>query len=713
MYMSNSQTIRVGIVGSGYVSSYHIRALQSLSFVEVVGIADPDTQRARAVAASFGIASVFTSLDQLMLAKPDVVHILTPPRFHCELAVKAMQAGAHVLVEKPMAETSEECELMISVAERTGRVLSVNHSARMDPIVLKAHGLIASGAIGDVLSVHFFRNSDYPPYQGGPVPEPYQRGSYPFRDLGVHGLYLVESFLGRINAVETHPRATGREPNLFFDEWHSRVECERGDGHMYISWNSRPMQNELVIHGTRGVMNVDCYLQTLSMQTVLPAPKPLQRMVGTALSSLRALIDVPVNAVKFVTGKLKPNPGIHVSVRSFYESLTTGAPPPVTADEGRRMVGWMERCSLDADAAKIAALQPSPAASAPRILVTGASGLLGSALLKRLRQRGETVRVLMRRPSPDLAADPKLDVIYGDLGDPSVVDAATEGIDLVYHVGAAMKGGKAAFDSGTVWGTKNVIASCLKHRVRRLVYVSSITVLDHAGHQPDSVIDESYALEPHADRRGFYTQAKLEAENLVKAAIRDQQLPAVILRPGQIFGKGSEKFAPAGTIGLGSRWIVVGSGSRALPLVYIDDVIDALLVAAEREGVCGSIFHIVDPVLITQKEYIERCLKAVPTLKVMYVPKPVLYAAALLADVVSRLTKVNLPLSRYRLASSRPLTPFNCAASTQGLGWKPATGSKAGLTFAFGAHPRAEAGMDALLEKPGSQSEERTKAAVS
>lgn len=678
-------TIKAGIVGAGYVSSYHIRAAQSLGFVEVAGIADPDRRRAETLAAEFGIAEVHATLKDLARLRPDVLHILTPPALHCKLTLEALEMGCHVLVEKPMAETAEDCDRMIRAAEAAGRVLSVNHSARMDPVVLRALELVRSGAIGDVLAVHFFRNSDYPPYGGGPIPAPYRRGAYPFEDLGVHGLYLLEAFLGEVRDVAVRYRSTGRQPNLLFDEWTAEVECARGPGRMYISWNARPMQNELVINGTAGLIRLDCYLQTMRIERTLPAPKPIQRMVGTTLASLGDLYRVPLNTLKFVTGKLKPNPGIHMSVRAFYEALAAGAAPPVPAGEGRRMVYWLEKTARAADAAKVEQLAPCPSAAPPRILVTGAAGMLGGALLRRLRAQGETVRVLLRRPDPALAADPDVDVIYGDLGDPEAVERAVEGIDLVYHVGAAMSGGKASFDAGTIHGTRNVIESSLRWGVKRVVYVSSVILLDHAGHTPGSPVDESHALEPHAGLRGYYTQAKLEAEQLIKDAVRDRGLRAVILRPGQIFGRGAEKFAPAGTIAFAGRWIVVGDGSLPLPLVYVEDVVDALLAAAGHADDAGPIFHIVDSGdTVTQKDYIEACRRVLgPSLRAIYVPEWVLSAAALAAALMSRVTGLNLPLSPYRLKSSRPLGPFDCSAADRKLGWRPRIGARRGFEHAL------------------------------
>src|ERR1051326_550530 len=104
-----------------------------------------------------------------------------------------------------------------------------------------------------------------------------------------------------------------------------------------------------------------------------------------------------MNALRFATGRLKPNAGIHMSVRMFYEALARGAQPPVSADEGRRVVFWLKQSTRAADAAKVAALAPVTAQRQPRILVTGARGLVGSALLRRLRERGDAVRVLLRR----------------------------------------------------------------------------------------------------------------------------------------------------------------------------------------------------------------------------------------------------------------------------------------------------------------------------
>ena len=103
--MEPNELVKVGLVGAGYVSAYHARALRSLPFVEIAGIADPDEDRAAALAEQFRIPKVYPSLQAMAEAQPKVIHVLTPPGSHAALALQALNMGCHVFVEKPMAET--------------------------------------------------------------------------------------------------------------------------------------------------------------------------------------------------------------------------------------------------------------------------------------------------------------------------------------------------------------------------------------------------------------------------------------------------------------------------------------------------------------------------------------------------------------------------------------------------------------------------------
>jgi predicted dehydrogenase/nucleoside-diphosphate-sugar epimerase len=684
------QKIRVGVVGAGYVASRHLAALRDLPFVEIVGVCDLDQTRAAALATQFDVPRVFRSLDEMAEVRPEVIHILTPPSSHCKLALKALDMNCHVFVEKPMAESVEECDLMIAKARENGLVLSVNHSLLFEPAVQRALWHVDEGAIGDILSLTYFRGSDYPAYPGGPPSPIYTQGSYPFRDLGVHAVYLIERILGPVQKLDVGYRGTGRDPMLTFDEWRLSAECVKGTANAVLSWNMQPLQNEFWVHGTRAVLHVNLFLQQCHVYRNYPGPK----QVGFALNGMRhaaaGLFEIPAYLFRGITGRLKPSPGIYSSVVAFHRALRENKDAPVSMEAGRSAAAWVCSASRDADSEKLskdskARHKPSPAA---RVLVTGANGFLGSALTRELLKKGERPRVLLRRPAKAGSAAEELESVIGNLGDPEVVDRAVEGVDVVFHVGAAMGGSANDFEAGTVWGTRNIVEACLKHGVKRLIHVSSIGVLDVAGHPNGLQVDETSSVEPHPDLRGRYTQTKLEAECIVLKAIQERGLPAVIIRPGQIFGPGAEEISPSGVISLFGAWIVAGNGRRALPLVYVDDVVSGLLAAENSSDALGRTIHLVDPTPVTQNQYLEASRPALGSTRVLRLPVTVLMTIAALCDGAAKLTKRPLPLSRYRVRSLRPLHPVDTSAAKNHLAWEPEIGTRMGLQLTFGSYQR-------------------------
>jgi 2-alkyl-3-oxoalkanoate reductase len=678
---------RIAIVGAGYVSKHHISALRKVPGAVIVGIADVNLEAAKAVAAQFGIPLARATLAELAAGSPNAVYVLTPPSTHCALALEALDMGCHVFVEKPMAETVADCDRMIAKAKERGLLLSVNHSDRLDPIVVAALDKVARGECGDLVAVDFLRGSDYAPYAGGPRSGPYRKGSYPFQDIGVHGLYLLEAFLGRINALDVEYRNVLGGTYFLFDDWHAFARCEKGIGHLHLSWVARPMQNRLIIQCTRGTIEIDRFLQTMTVSRLLPGPKFIGMVLNAMLGALRRFFAVGISVVRFALKRLPPSPGIHAGASDFARAVLERRAPAVPPEEGRRMVALMEAVShrADADAERVFAARVEPLAPVD-VLVTGAAGFLGSALVKRLVSERQTVRVLVRRQPSWLAELPGVQVVIGDLGDPEIVDHAVAGVRTVYHLGAAMRGGPESFRAGTTVAVRNIIESCLKHKTAKVVYVSSLSVMDHAGRPDDLVLREDSPYEPLPNLRGLYTQTKLEAERAILDAVAKRGLPAVLLRPGQIFGPGAERVPPNGVIAIAGRWLLVGNGEAPLPLVYVDDVVDALLMAGTRGDVVGKTFNVVDTSPISQNEYVAAYkAKLGAAAKVVRVPVGVMMLLAWGVELLGKALKRDVPLSRYRVRSLRPLANFDTSAARGILQWQPRVGTKDGLRRTFAA----------------------------
>lgn len=674
------QTLKAGLVGAGYVSEFHLKALRRLPHVEIVGIHDRDRDRAEAVAKREQLR-MFGSLDELVSAGANVIHVLTPPATHAPITIQALERGCDVLVEKPAATSVEDCDRMSEAARRSGRTVCVNHSLLRDPFIERALALVRAGAVGEVLTVDYFRSSDYPPYRGGPLPPQYRDGGYPFRDLGVHALYVMQEFLGAIEHVSATAATRGGDPNLRYDEWRALVRAQRGSGQIQLSWNVRPMQHVIVVQGTRGVVRADLFSMCVTAKRSTPLPKSIERAWNALNESRQIGMQVTANMVRFAAKKLLPYHGLQMLVAECYANLAAGKPTPVGIEQARPIVDWTEKVAREADESKRRFLAAFPAQLSAKVLVTGATGFIGRHLVNRLLADNQQLRLFVRRePSGSLRSDPRVEVVLGDLGDPEAVDRAVSGISLIYHVGAAMSGSAHDFERGTVAGTRNVVESALKHKVARMVYVSSLSVLHAAAARRGGKIREDWPLEPHPSKRGAYSQTKLDAEKIVTEAARHRGLNAVILRPGQVFGPGAPVLTPAVARRAGKRLIMLGNGKVVLPLVYVEDVVDAILCAAQRDVAPGSIFHVVDDAEIDQNEFVRRFLASSnETLTVLRVPRVVVYALACGVQVLSALLGRNAPLSIYRVKSALAPISFNCSAVRDQLGWSPVVGVEAGL----------------------------------
>jgi len=660
---------RVGLVGAGYISEYHLAALKRLEpAVEIVGLCDLNADKAKAVAEKFR-TQAFPSLEALVAAGANVIHVLTPPDSHANVAVAALGAGCHVLVEKPLAESVADCERIEAVAENKKLVASVNHSLLFDPQIVRALDTVRSGKLGQLVSVDILRGSIYPPYRGGPLPPQYRSAAYPFRDLGVHALYLFQAFLGPIEGVSATWTSRGGDPNLAFDEWRALVRCKNGLGQFQLSWNVKPMQSQLIVQGTRGVLRVDLFLMFQALRSAMSLPKPIERVVNAVTDSVQPLVDVPTGVMKFVSGAIKPYQGLHDLVTAFYKHLDGEGPIPVTIPDATTVVRWVEEVAGAADAEHAASRARLPQPDHADVLVTGASGGLGGAVVERLRAGGKRVRIMVRR-APDKLPE-GVEVAIGDLGDPDAVDRAVKGAKRIVHVGAAMKGGWEEHECATVIGTRNVVAAAKKHGVEKLVHISSMSVNDWAG-QDGGTITEETAYEPKPDERGPYTRAKLEAEKTV----RESGLPCVILRPGQIFGGKIPLLTGAIARRLGGRFLVLGDGEIVLPLVYLDDVVDAIATALDGPLVGGEIIQLVDPLALTQNDVLAR---VAPDTRVVHAPRALVFAAGMLSEPVLGALGRKSPVALYRLKSALAKASFTSDRAEKLLGWRPRVGVDEGI----------------------------------
>lgn len=664
---------RAGMVGAGNICEFHVAAVKALPGVELIGVTDLDRAKAEEAAKKWG-TTAFATMDDLIAAGANVIHVLTPPSAHGKVALAALEKGCHVLVEKPVTEDEAEALAIAKLAKQKGLTVSVNHSLLYDPQVRRALDMVESGALGNIVSVDILRGSEYPPFEGGKLPPHHRGAGYPFRDLGVHCLYLIQTLLGSIEDMDASWASLGGDPNLAFDEWRAVARCARGLGQFQLTWNTKPMQSQMIIHGTKGVLRVDLFAMFHGKRASTPLPKAAERLVNAFSDSIQPLVDVPVGVWKFVRKEVKSYQGLRDLVADFYRRLEAGEPPPVTVEDAAQIVHWVEKVARAADADYQARLAKFQLSDKVPFLVTGASGSVGRATVKRLLAGGHRVRAMVRRMPEQLQAG--VEYAIGNLGDPDAVDRAVKGAEIVIHAGAAMKGGWPEHLGGTVVGTQNVIDACKKHGVKQLVHISSMSVIDWAGSaERGAPVDESAELEPRPEERGAYTRAKLEAERLVVAAAK-AGLPCVILRPGQIFGGGIPLVNGAVARSAGPRWLVLGDGQLELPLVYLEDVVDSIEAAIAKKLTGGEIIQIIDPEALTQSDVLEIAGRGK---KVMKVPRAVVFALGKLSELPLGAIGRQSPIGVYRLQSALARLHYQSDRARALLGWKPRVGVREGI----------------------------------
>lgn len=235
-----------------------------------------------------------------------------------------------------------------------------------------------------------------------------------------------------------------------------------------------------------------------------------------------------------------------------------------------------------------------------QVLLTGGNGFVGRHLVAALLERGDAVSVLAL-PHEDARWLERrgVAVFRGDVRDARSLAQPMRGADAVVHLAAMMDVWRPLRDYAAVnvTGTSNVCGAAEQAGVSRLVFVSSSSVY---GLGSGRVRDESAPLRPLDDP---YPVTKAAADRLVRRLIRDRGLPAVVVRPDQIFGPGDElHFARIADQLRARRAIIVGRGENRVPLVFVSDLVQGLLLALDHPAAVGQAYNITAAAPVTQYE---------------------------------------------------------------------------------------------------------------
>jgi nucleoside-diphosphate-sugar epimerase/glyoxylase-like metal-dependent hydrolase (beta-lactamase superfamily II) len=325
-----------------------------------------------------------------------------------------------------------------------------------------------------------------------------------------------------------------------------------------------------------------------------------------------------------------------------------------------------------------------------KVLVTGGTGFVGSHLARRLADEGALVTVLGRRLyATPRVFHPRIRLVKVDLGDAAAIDAAVAGHDLVFHVGALSSpwGAKAAFERANVDGTRHVVEAALRHRVRRLVHVSSTSIFFTGGDRTD--VDDNAPL----PQRFFndYARTKAQSEDVVRAAV-DRGLDAVIVRARAVLGPGDTAILPRLVdVAARGRLPRIGAGDNVVDVTFVDNLVHALLLCRSR-GRAGAAYTITDGEPVAIWPLLDEVLGG------LSLPPPRRRVSRAIVDAFARASEVVhrvLPalgeprLTRYGAALLSTSQTFDIRAARDELGYAPVVPTHEGVRRTVEALRRA------------------------
>lgn len=308
--------MRVAVIGVGSMGFNHLRVYSELEGIQLVGASDVNPERLKALVDRFTVPTYSDYRDLFAKEKPDAVSITVPTSDHEEVATFALQAGAHVLVEKPIAATVDEGKRLIALAKEVKRQLMVGHIIRFNPAIQSLKQRLDNGDLGRIFQI-FCRRA-------GPFPAR-------IRDVGV----VVDLAPHDVDIMRF---LTGLNPMRVYAETEQQIHTDHEDllfgllrfpggitGALELNWLTPKKIRETLVVGEKGLFHVDDLLQDLYFYENAQAS-------GDLWSPLKAIRGVSEGSMtRFELPRQEP---LKAELIAFLDAVENGTPVPVTGEDG-------------------------------------------------------------------------------------------------------------------------------------------------------------------------------------------------------------------------------------------------------------------------------------------------------------------------------------------------------------------------------------------
>lgn len=579
---SINHKLRIAIIGCGAVTERkHLPAIYNSTKVSVNILVDPNENRLSMLAARYNIVNTSTNIDGIE-KHADMAIVAVPHHIHTEIAVSLIEKRLHVFIEKPLAVNTPDAKSIIAAAKINDRKVCVGLIRRYYPSFSLVKEILSSGWLGEIKSFDFREGGIYNWPAASDAPFIKETNGGVLYDTGTHTLDMLLTWLGNYKEIEYSDDCRGGvEANSLINITLDNGIC----GTIELSRN-RNLRNSCILKGTKGEIEVG--VEFNSPVVLRTNGNELRGTPGTRGMSHPTIQDLGKIQIENFVDSINLQKAVPVSPESTLESIRLFE--SCRTNQKKMHLPW-EKFESEVDFAQF---------NKSIILILGGTGFIGGRLIEALIQNSTAnIKVLVRNYSKmsNLSRYP-VDIVFGDIRERNILSKALKGCDYVFNCTYG-KHSTSERRQVNIASVKHIVEEAARNNVKKVIHISTVSVY---GIIPAGVISEETVS--RVTRREAYGYTKKKGEEAALKLSRKLGLSLTVIQPTLVYGPGAPSWtiAPINML-KSSRIPLIDNGNGLCNAVYIDDLVNALLLAALSPSASFEKLLISGKEPVTWKEY--------------------------------------------------------------------------------------------------------------
>lgn len=675
----------IGIIGSGIIADTHVEAIKEAIPGADICVCDPVPGKAELLKKKYGLKSSYNAIDEMLSAeKLFSVHILSPPQFHVAHASQCLKSGCHVLVEKPLAFRSSDVDMLYNAAKRNNKALCVDHSLFYQPSIQKMfERMRQSDAENDVLHVNCFYGLDMERATTSLAPDGHWKLGLPggaIIDSIIHPVTLAVEMTGKpldMNINFSGPRVN---PQEVFISW----KGQKAMASITVSSQAQPFRRFTEVTTRKQTFVIDHSTETFVSLTAGFGPKSLRKLLRNFGYASQLMLGTTGTVINVLSGKLKENPGARGLITAYYKQLTAGANPPISEENVRNATLALERIiealtpptkTEESPGEKISEEDAARSVHKKTILVTGASGFLGSNICKILSGKKHRIIAQVRRgPNSDKLQSPFVEKIFEDFNyEPVNYDRLVKGVNEVIH--CAHGAGARTWEQvkrANVDASVALYEAASQAGCENFIFISSVAV--YGVHQKERItVNEETPTSLGNSGWDFYIRSKTMAERALLDRASKGGPKLLIIRPGILYSADGIRLARRSIPLKDTRLLITfGNGKNHSPFTRVDILAEAICETLDRAPFPEGIYNMAGNPEENSRDFIYHRMKKLGVIcRFLTLPALPFRLVASGLEFIHTVTLRKSPpkITRYIIDSSTRDIRYDCSRAEKELGW--------------------------------------------